>query len=66
MIACKMTFCPFFCEGACSNPTLTIDENGVCEQIWRKGQQNPHAFESIDDIYKRKLRLEEVSEGGKS
>lgn len=37
-VACKNIRCPFHSEGFCKNKSVRIDENGMCSEIWRKGQ----------------------------
>ena len=42
-IACKATKCPY-CNGKilfCERGAIAIDENGMCQMLWRHGVERP-------------------------
>ena len=40
IVACKMHQCPYYFKGFCAKKTVvTIDEMGMCNVLWKKGQQ---------------------------
>lgn len=60
-VVCKVMSCPFkSLEGFCSNPTVSIDENGHCAFIWYRGSQR--ALEPINETHKKKIIILEVED----
>lgn len=59
MVRCKMGYCPYFdVRGLCGKELLAIDENGMCEVLWRGGQQkklNGPPF--AEELYPKKENL---------
>lgn len=53
MCVCKMNQCPYNIKGECGNRLLVIDENGMCNHLWKKGQQRLDAFTAVGDLYTR-------------
>ena len=52
-VTCQMNRCPYWYNGFCSKPVVNIDENGMCKQLWKRGSQNPYAFEPVESSMKR-------------
>lgn len=46
-VSCKMVQCPYFDSGFCAKGTIGIDQNGMCNVIWKRGQRRFLNFESI-------------------
>lgn len=55
-IACKMIQCPYYdTRGFCAKPTVvSIDENGMCAVIWKRGQRRQLVYPFTDDMYLKK------------
>ena len=59
MVRCKMNKCPYFDDrGICLNPVLAIDENGMCDIFWYKGNLRPK-YQRMDEQHMNK-RKEEI------
>lgn len=42
MVRCKMSKCFYWDNrGICLNPTLALDENGMCQLFWYRGNYQP-------------------------
>lgn len=49
-----MNRCPYWSQNDfCSKGVVAIDENGMCKQLWKRGSQNPYAFEPVESSMKR-------------
>lgn len=59
-IVCKMTQCPYYDNrGFCAKPTMiSIDENGMCSVLWKRGQQRQLIMPFDDSTYYRKDFIE--------
>lgn len=59
-----MNQCPFIDNGFCAKPgVVSIDEMGMCNIIWRKGQQRNYSIPFTDDIFhKEKIIIEEFED----
>jgi hypothetical protein len=67
MIACKCAAgCYFLKDGHCRKPVLSIDENGMCSEKWRKGRPREPVMEPphkhLDSIAIVDAEFEEVKE----
>ena len=53
IVRCKMAQCPYYNDqGFCAKKTvLTIDENGMCSVLWRRGQQRMLQTPFTEDRY---------------
>lgn len=53
IVRCKMVQCPYYNDqGFCAKKTvLTIDENGMCSVLWRRGQQKILQTPFTEDRY---------------
>ena len=53
LIKCKVMQCPYYDNrGFCSKPVvIEIDENGMCNAIWRKGQPRKLQYPLNDENY---------------
>lgn len=55
MVRCKMNQCPYYdVRGICAKQLLSIDENGMCETLWRRGQQRRMATPFTEEQYPKK------------
>ena len=62
IVKCKVHQCPYNIAEDCTKPLLTIDENGMCGQLWFHGRQRgPYALEPVEDRFKEKPIIEEVN-----
>lgn len=62
MTACGVTKCPFYYKGVCRDRFTLIDDNGMCKQIWYRGQQRPTAFDPVDEQFKKEVEVVEVTD----
>lgn len=55
VVSCKMVQCPYHDEyNFCARPTVvSIDQNGMCNVIWRKGQSRMQTISFTNQIYKK-------------
>ena len=60
MIRCKMNQC-YYCgkDKICLNPVISIDENGMCDIFWYKGNFKPK-YENINEQHMNKRKEEMV------
>ncbi len=55
LVICKMTQCPYYNQqGFCGKKLLSIDMNGMCSTLWKKGQQRPIMGPITEQTYPRK------------
>lgn len=55
MVRCKMNRCPYFDDKSiCLNPVLAIDENGMCDIFWYKGNFRPKYDKPRDQYMNKK------------
>lgn len=59
-VVCKLERCPYYGEVYCKNRLVSIDDNGMCEQIWRRGRQRARAFMPIEDYAKEQHVIEDA------
>lgn len=62
MIICKINVCPFNAAGSCEAPLVSIDDQGRCEHIFRKGVVRADWQNPVDDIYKKKILILDAEE----
>ena len=60
MVACEMRKCPYNYKDTCRDRLTGIDENGMCSQLWRKGQQRPDGLDPVDEKFMKEIELVEI------
>ncbi len=61
MVVCKTENCAFYMNGFCTSRLISIDDNGMCSQLWYKGQRKFNAFAPVEDQFKKPVHIAEVS-----
>ena len=58
MVVCKVSKCPYNTENnICGNPTVGVDENGMCSVIWNKGTPRPVLLTPSDIVDKKEINV---------
>lgn len=57
IVSCKMAQCPYHDErGYCAKPTVIgIDQMGMCNVLWRRGQQRQLIMPFTEELYPKDL-----------
>lgn len=55
-VVCKMVQCPFWDKnGFCGRGVIKIDENGMCNVLWKRGQQRILETPYTEERYPKRL-----------
>lgn len=59
MITCKVNNCPYNYNGKfCKKEFPSIDQNGCCSVLWRKGRQRQRISEELDRV--KQINIEDA------
>lgn len=58
-VVCKMLNCGFNEKGFCTNPTLIIDENAMCGNVYKRGMVRPGWNQKVEKEFKGKFIVDD-------
>lgn len=65
-VLCKFYRCGFYQNGFCNNPTVSINENGMCAHLYKISNgavvQPPGALDAVGEEFKQRVVITEAKE----